>query len=185
MILDFNLTELKEPFKKPFILLCPQIPAPLHGLNPRTVKGTAWWDIQRKKAYAGNSWCCWACGVGDCVLEAHEIYKYDFKECSAKLEYICALCKDCHMFIHLGRTQLLREQKKISISRYMYLVRRSIKLLKKARLYSMYERMETQSANYALSVKKTWKKWHLIIDGKKHSGKFESVEEWALHDWGK
>ena len=55
------------------------IPTSLHGKNPRTMKGKAWWDHNRKKVYEAAGHRCEVCGsVGRLrAVEAHERYEYD------------------------------------------------------------------------------------------------------------
>ena len=82
----------------PRILLHPNIPKPLHGINPRTVMGQAWWDVERKKAYAAAGFKCEACGVvkKDAMfhqwLEAHEYFDYDYDCGVLRLKKLVALC---------------------------------------------------------------------------------------------
>lgn len=111
----FNLPQLSkelEPFPNPKILLHPNIPKPLHGLNPRTIKGQHWWDEQRKLAYAVHSNHCWACGIHktDALfhkwLEAHEYHKIDYRRGRAEVVGIVALCHACHNYIHNGRLSI-------------------------------------------------------------------------------
>lgn len=106
-------------FPDPGILLHPNIPKPLHEVNPRSIKGQAWWDVQRQKAYTENSYCCWACAIHKSQakfhqwLEAHENYSIDYKNGLVKVTEITALCHACHNFIHSGRilmTSMKREE---------------------------------------------------------------------------
>lgn len=94
---------------RPEILLHPNVPKPLHGLNPRTLLGQEWWDAARQKAYAASNYCCSACGIAKQAapyhnwLEAHEMYQYDYQKKTATMTEIVALCHACHNFIHSGR----------------------------------------------------------------------------------
>lgn len=98
----------KPKFVRPELLLHPSIPPALSGVNPRTIKGREWWDLIRKKAYAGNNYCCWACGVYQLdtplgKLDAHECYEYDTEKFEARMTEVVALCRECHHFIHWRR----------------------------------------------------------------------------------
>lgn len=90
------------------ILLQPNIPKPLHGINPRTIMGQARWDIVRQEAYASTNYHCYACGIHKSKalkhqwLEAHESYTIDYETGCFTLEKIVPLCHYCHSFIHNG-----------------------------------------------------------------------------------
>lgn len=99
-----DLTEIGKPkFTRPELLRHPHIPKPLHGIAPRVVKGSEWWDEIRHKAYRENNMRCWACG-GEGPLEAHEAYDIDYETKTSTYVETVALCRDCHAFIHSGRT---------------------------------------------------------------------------------
>ena len=88
-------------FPSPQILLQPNIPKPLHGLNPRTLKGREWWDEQRHEAYARCGSRCWACTTHESYakyhhwLEGHEAYAYNYDKGTAELSEVVALCHSC------------------------------------------------------------------------------------------
>lgn len=88
-------------------LLCmPNIPKPLHGLAPRIIEGQSKWNLMRTKCYMDADYQCQACGkyLGSGKCEAHELYSVDWSKQLSKFERCVCLCKDCHAFIHSGRT---------------------------------------------------------------------------------
>ena len=105
---------------EPQILLHPNIPKPLHGLNPRSIMGQGWWDVERQKAYASTDFHCLACGVEKRRaliyhwLEAHEYYKFDYSNGVIEIQRIIPLCHACHNYIHNGK--LLKDLTKMHIS---------------------------------------------------------------------
>lgn len=69
------------------------------------------WDAIRKKAYARAGGRCMICGAATTRLEAHEQWSYDDENCVQSLKNIIAVCRACHEVIHIGRTQLLGDEK--------------------------------------------------------------------------
>lgn len=102
---------------RPSLLGSPNIPQPLHGINPRSIAGKQWWDVQRRKAYTKSSYCCSACGVHMSLalyhqwLEAHEDYNINWKTGQVSLREIVALCHACHNFIHSDRLKEMTKKK--------------------------------------------------------------------------
>ena len=105
---------------RPEVLLCENIPAPLHGIAPRAVLGKKWWDKTRQAAYKSTNYHCIACGVHKSGaklkqhLEGHEVYKIDYT--SGRMVYVetVPLCHFCHCYIHDGRLTGLRDSGQIS-----------------------------------------------------------------------
>src|SRR5581483_565988 len=127
-------------FPEPKLLLHPNIPKPLHGLNPRTIMGQAWWDEQRQRAYATHKYRCWACGVHKMnaeikpQLEAHENYEIDYAKGRMKIIEIVALCPMCHAFIHNGRVQALTLNGEMEYVNAWRILHHGFNVLKKAGL---------------------------------------------------
>lgn len=88
-------------------LLCmPNLPKPMHSQNPRTIMGEVKWKLVRTKCYMGADYTCQACGkyLGAGKCQAHELYSIDWSQQLSRFERCVCLCKDCHDFIHSGRT---------------------------------------------------------------------------------
>lgn len=99
---DVTSVTVGDPrFVLPELLFCPSIPETLVGVNPRTIMGPAWWDKERRRAYAKNRGCCWACGSREGPLEGHEIYQYWPSENRVVYSECAALCPMCHGAVHL------------------------------------------------------------------------------------
>jgi len=163
---------------RPEILLHPSIPTSLFGVNPRTIKGKQWWDIERKLAYAKHGFCCMACGsvkesewnISRNVLHAHESYDINFETGCVRLKEIVALCPICHDFIHIRRIGELFDKGLVD-DEYCYLViNRGLQVLGINELpkqpdYDKYD----------------WNHFYLELDGVKHYSKFKDKEELMKH----
>ena len=164
-------------FPNPEYLTHPNIPKPLHGVNPRSVLGKEWWDTHRQEAYAKNNYCCWACGVHKTEakyhqwLEAHESYDFNYRLGRANLKEIIALCHSCHNFIHSGRLQMLVNKGEYSAEKQDDILRHGYSVLSEANLKPFDHGKPGKVAR--------WGKWHIVIDGKKYYSKFKNIDEWA------
>ena len=159
---------------EPALLLCPQVPKPLHGLAPRVVLGSKWWNDTRKEAYRSTSYHCLACGVSKYDaqyrkwLEGHEIYEVDYLV--GRSEYIrtVPLCNYCHSFIHAGRLQAQLDKGTINHARYAAIIRHGNGVLQQAGL----RRVEYEGP-FA-----EWGDWRLIVNGKEYAPLFKTEAEW-------
>jgi len=98
--MKWNLTTVDQPkFLRPAVLLHMPIPVMLHGVNPRLVLGTRWWNRVRKEAYKINGGFCLACGASG-RMDAHEQYDFDYVKHISKFKNVIPLCRQCHQYIH-------------------------------------------------------------------------------------
>lgn len=181
----------------PQYLTHPNIPKPLHGVNPRSIKGQQWWDLERQKAYAKNDYHCWACGVHKSQakyhqwLEAHEAYDINYRTGQVKLIEIIALCHMCHNFIHSGRLYMLYKKGEISQDKAIDILQHGFDILEANGLepFSGTQYVAYLIAGYADhgyefiereqgTVIANWSDWHLVIDGKKHYSPYKNIDEW-------
>jgi len=174
-VLFLELDKVKNIKIKPSILLCPSIPPPLHGLNPRTIMGKTWWDKERKKAYRKHDGCCMACGK-KAKLEAHEMYRYEYKNKRAWLYEIVAVCVDCHLFIHYGRTNILAQTGRLDKKRFKKIIQDKMELLKEHDMIE--EAMKTKLIPPIDNFGDDWTEWHIIIYGIKYYSKFKNRADW-------
>lgn len=128
-----DLSQIGPKFLMPHLLTHHQIPRALSGVAPRNIMGNEWWDTERRKAYAGNDYHCWACGEAT-RLEAHEVYHIIYSLGKMFFIGVAALCPDCHSFIHCGRLARLLREGSLPLREYKRVMLRGHKLLKKASL---------------------------------------------------
>ena len=162
---------------RPEILLHPNIPKPLHGVNPRTIKGDSWWAKQREQAYASTDYHCAACGVSASEakehkwLEAHELYDFDYAKGRMTFKETVPLCHYCHNYIHSGRMRMLVDKGEMLESKQLAITLHGNALIQKAGLKRP-------------SPPKTcaqWSVWRLSLDGKLYKPIFASFDKWAAH----
>lgn len=173
-----------ENLPDPSILVQPNIPIPLHGVNPRSVLGKGWWDRVRQSAYVMYSYRCWACDVHKSRalfhtwLEAHEVYDYRWEKHLLVFKEIVALCHACHNFIHSGRLRAMYENDEISLAKYQVILAHGKRVLGQAGLrpfnaYPVSFVAEYESAHFA-----DWSLWRMDINGKLYPPKFRDRREW-------
>ena len=164
----------KEPnFTLPHLLFHPNIPKPMHGLNPRTLLGKAWWDKVRYSAYQENNYCCWACGThkNDAEfhqwLEAHECYDINYEMATMKMSKVVALCHSCHNYIHLGRLRHLANSGEITRRKFNTIIEHGNKIVFRLKP-PIVQPMNVNA----------WQEWRLIIDGVRYPGLFKDFNAW-------
>jgi len=165
----------KKIVTRPELLLHPNIPAPLHGLAPRTIMGSKWWEATREAAYRKAHYCCLACGVHKSKakfrqwLEAHETYQIDWHK--GRSEYIetVALCHCCHNYIHSGRLEALLEEGRISHAKFAAIHRHGDEILAKAGLAKKVTLVSNEAP---------WGKWRLVFNGKLYKPKYKTKKAW-------
>lgn len=172
-------------FAKPGLLLLPNVPLPLHGVNPRTVLGAGWWNKTRKEAYASTDYHCEACGTakqklrGRKVLEAHEVYEIDYT--AGKSVYVRAtpLCPWCHKFIHDGRLLWLYETQQITAQHYASVLRHGQRVLatKGLERESLEERDRFVQQLREQGQLCPWADWRLVVDGREFPPKYKTADE--------
>ena len=182
---------------KPEILSHPNIPKPLHGLNPRTIKGQEWWDVTRREAYARTNFHCVACGVhkNDAKkhrwLEAHEYFDIDYKTGRCEVISIEPLCHYCHNFIHSGRLQMIMGKDK-SQQEVIDILEHGFGVLAEHDLKAFpgtIDFAEDVNANtfgvrpYRLWGNEAlpWNSWRLVLDGEEYKPLHDSYDGWYRH----
>lgn len=93
----------------------PNIPKPLHHVNPRNLLGQNTWNHMRRRCYALANDTCEICGTKPENLRqrhAHEVYEIDYKKGTVKFVRAFCVCSLCHLGgIHTGRALTLWKQK--------------------------------------------------------------------------
>ena len=179
---------------KPEVLTHPNVPKPLHGINPRTIFGNRWWNLKRKIVYASTDYHCCACGVHKSNakkhqwLEAHEYFDIDYMTGVCEVKDIVPLCHYCHNFIHSGRLSMIMGKDK-TVEEVIDILEHGFKILSVHNLkcfYFTYNLATSLNANtycvecYEINknIHLDWLDYVLIFEGKKYRSKFDSKEEW-------
>ncbi len=157
-----------ENLPEPRILLHPQLPKPLHGLNPRSLLGQEWWNVTRYEAYAFYDYRCWACDTPRKRaryrkwLECHEWYEFDWENFRLIFQGCVALCHACHNAIHDGRMQNLMYQGRFSQQKYLDIVGRRDELLSSIGV-SLLETARLREQPPGVEDPEVWKNWRLVM----------------------
>lgn len=181
---------------KPEILCHPHIPKPLHGINPRTINGKAWWDRIRQKVYQKYDYHCLGCGIhksnakGYKWLEAHEFWKIDLETGICRVNTIEPLCHYCHNFIHSGRLSMIinkeksiQEVKDILEHGLMILSENNLKAYPFTLAFANLLKVNTFNVMPQELPKEniSWSEWKLIYNNKEYKSKFSNIKEWQNH----
>lgn len=158
----------------PQLLLSYDRPKPLSGINPRNIKGKAWWNKIRKQIYKKAGFRCQCCGVhqSDAIIhqwmEAHESYKVDWQNGLAELDQILCLCHACHNFIHRGRLISLWRLGYYSQEYIVIILRHGEFLIKQNGLIIPPEP----------KIIAPWHQWRLLFEDNLYYSRFENVHEY-------
>ena len=185
----------------PEILTQPNVPKPMHGLNPRTLLGQEWWDRTRFAAQKRTGYRCAACGVhktaakGHQWLEGHEAWNIDYKTGRCEVTRIEPLCHYCHNFIHSGRLSMIMGRDKTE-SEVVEILEHGFAILAEHKLkcfggtlalaYSLkcqtYRVREYPSPSRIAA----WGDFILVLDGVEYQSKFATYAQWEgfYHGWG-
>ncbi len=180
---------------KPEILTHPNIPKPLHGLNPRTLKGQEWWDETRQKAYASTDYHCVACGIAKKNakkhqwLEAHEFFDIDYQTGRCEVISIEPLCHYCHNFIHSGRLKMIMGKDKTE-EEVIEILEHGFSILAKNKLKAFYwtwvlarqlgaKTFKVKTYSSKINPLLRWDEYRLILDGKEYRPIHKNRTEWA------
>lgn len=187
-----DLVDLLEPE----VLMHPNIPKPLHEVNPRNIMGRVAWDELRQEVYASLAYHCIACGVhkseakGPKWLEAHEFYHIDYEKARVEIEKIIPLCHYCHAFIHSGRLKMViqtpaDQQEAVDILEHGFeiLADNNLKAFYPTILFAQELNANTFGVQeYHIKSEPTkWEDWRLVWEGKEYPPKFETYEAWQKH----
>lgn len=178
----------------PEILMHPNIPKPLHEVNPRNIMGQEKWDVVRQEAYASTDYHCIACGVpkneakGPKWLEAHEFYNIDYGMGRVEIDRIIPLCHYCHNFIHSGRLSMIINKEKPE-QEVIDILEHGFKILSKHGLtafpFTIRFAEQLGAETYGVMPSLTpdgevpaWEDWRLVWDGVEYPPLYKTYEAW-------
>lgn len=188
-------TELITKKLRPEILCQPNVPKPLHGLNPRTVLGKEWWDKTRLKAQSDANFKCVCCGVSknDAKehqwLEGHEAWDLNHKTGICEVTEILPLCHYCHNFIHNGRlyktitdSTTLKKAKDVMEHGFKILEGKNLKVFPGAIEVAYLLDVSTRGVtHYDTEYSLPWHMYKMKLEGKLYDSLFADYSEWEKH----
>ena len=188
----------------PLLLTMPNIPAPLHGLNPRTLMGDEEWDEQRFACYSRASYQCEICQAKCERMQAHELYAYNYVTFTAVFKRLIAVCDRCHRAIHSGRLTTMTKDGDVSPEYFLEVAEHCFKLIHdynlecgtNFRLYDsflcalrnpeIHDKLAELINKYDIKFyrtpnpkKREWDKWRLVWGSKIIHSHYASHDEWA------
>ena len=181
---------------RPEILTHPNVPKPLHGVNPRIIFGQAWWDKTRQKVYEETNYHCIACGVHKlhaeiyARLEAHEFWNIDYNTGRCEVTSIVPLCHSCHMFIHSGRMSALVGTD-METETVIQIIKHGYKILKQNNLKAYHvvaelaaklgvDTLGVPSYDIVPNPNLGWEDLYMVYEGQEFPARFKNLEEWKL-----
>lgn len=155
----------------------PNIPKPMHGVAPRTVLGSKWWNSTKKTAYASTGNRCLACGTHASAskyrqwTEAHEVYSINYVLGRMFYEETIPLCHLCHCYIHDGRLRWLMSIGKLHFGKFAQVMQHGDRVIDEAGLpprlpYTVRDAAFVEgimSGSYA-----AWSNWRLVVENKEY-----------------
>ena len=171
---------------RPELLLGSNVPRPMHGVAPRVILGSRWWNQERQAAYRSTKYHCLACGVwkhqalGRDWLEGHETYDIDYLKGQMVYVETVPLCHYCHNFIHDGRMRSLLAKGKLTHQKFTAIVQHGDSVLFAAKLSrARFEDREDAMADMILNGEVApWPNWRLVLFGNKYPPKFKTELQW-------
>lgn len=193
------------------LITMPNVPQPLHGINPRSLMGEAKWDELRMKLYLESRYKCEICGraLDDKSIQLHELYSYNRAKREAIFQKYIVVCKLCHNAIHSGRMlSFYKNQNLIFTKEYVLeVIENCFKLVGEynvknetvLRLYHTFlkflyladleKEVRELIAKYNIKFYDwqgklgDWRQWHLIWNGKKYYSPYLNSEHWRDAMW--
>ena len=181
---------------KPEILTHPNIPKPLHGLNPRSILGKEWWDNVRFSAQKKSDYKCVVCGIRKkdatpAWLEGHEHYEFNYDTGIIEVVEIVSLCHKCHNFIHSGRLykeiggkKTKQEVKDILKHGFNILKNNGLKCfgntLEIAKIINV-DTMWLDETHLRFNNNLKWGDFKLLLNNTLYDSKFGSYKEWKKY----
>jgi DNA adenine methylase len=180
-VVNGAVAKQKRVKSRPSILLCRNIPRPMHGVAPREVLGAKWWKETKEEAKKRCGGRCEACGVHKDVakarkwLEGHEIYEIDYERGRMKYVETVMLCHYCHCFIHIRLLGTMIANGKSPRRKMDEVVEHGEGILLAAGL-------EKEEEDPGLERLVEWEDWRMVVDGKKYPPKYANRRQWyAMH----